>query len=307
MRYTLQLPTDRVESPAEFCTAEAIAEIAEAIERAGFDAAWVTEHPFPPDRWLRSGGHHALDPFVALTAAAVATRRISLHTHILVLGYRNPFLLAKAAASLDVVSGGRLILGVAAGYLEAEFRALGAGFEDRNDRADEALEAMNEAWQGASMSFAGSGYTAESHTMRPRPAQRPRPPLWIGGNSRRAMRRAVRYGDGWCPFPQPAVAAGRTRTAALEHLGDLAARIGELRALERDAGRNEPLSVCFVPFGLRMDDSAPIDWPALRDQIAELERLGVDWLSLGLPGGTRSEALDALGELAAGLGVSERA
>ena len=126
MKFSLQLPTDRVEHGDEFTSAGAIAELAEAIAAAGFDACWVTEHPFPSDEWMATGGHHSLDPFVALTAAAVATKTLRLHTNILVLPYRNPFLTAKAAASLDVVSGGRVIVGVAAGYLEGEYAALGA-------------------------------------------------------------------------------------------------------------------------------------------------------------------------------------
>ena len=117
MKFSVQLPTDRVEHGDEFTSADAIAEMAEAIERAGFDACWVTEHPFPSDEWMASGGHHSLDPFVALTAAAMVTRRLRLHTNIIVLPYRNPFLTAKSIASLDTVSGGRVIMGVAAGYL----------------------------------------------------------------------------------------------------------------------------------------------------------------------------------------------
>ena len=112
MKFSVQLPTDRVEDGDEYTSSDSIAEMAEAIERAGFDACWVTEHPFPSDEWIASGGHHSLDPFVALTAAAMVTRTLALHTNILVLPYRNPCLTAKSVASLDVVSGGRAIIGV---------------------------------------------------------------------------------------------------------------------------------------------------------------------------------------------------
>ena len=108
VRFSAQLPSNRVEAPEEFCTAGAIGEMAAALEAAGFDACYVTEHPFPPDDWLAGGGHHALDPFVTLSLAAAATERLKLHTNILVLPYRNPFLTAKAVASLDVASGGRV-------------------------------------------------------------------------------------------------------------------------------------------------------------------------------------------------------
>lgn len=135
MRFSVQLPTDRVES-GDFTSVEAVRELAGAAERAGFDACYVTEHPFPTDEWLDSGGgHHALDPFVALAAAAAVTSRLRLHTNILVLPYRNPFLTAKALASLDVLSGGRVIAGIAVGYLEGEYRALGADLQHRNELA----------------------------------------------------------------------------------------------------------------------------------------------------------------------------
>ena len=157
MKFSLQLPTDRVENLAEFGTAEAIAEIAKATEAAGFDASFVTEHPFPTDEWLSSGGHHALDPFVSLAVAASATTSLLLHTNILVLAYRNPFLTAKAVASLDAISGGRVIVGVGAGYLEGEFAALGADFKNRNDVSDDALVAMQAAWTGESVSLSKPG------------------------------------------------------------------------------------------------------------------------------------------------------
>jgi alkanesulfonate monooxygenase SsuD/methylene tetrahydromethanopterin reductase-like flavin-dependent oxidoreductase (luciferase family) len=136
VRFSLQLPTDRVVSGDEFVSGPAVAEMAREIEAAGFDACFVTEHPFPPRRWLESGGHHALEPYVALSFAAAATTTLRLQTNIAVLPYRSPWLTAKAAASLDVLSGGRLILGVAAGYLRGEFEALGADFDGRNERAD---------------------------------------------------------------------------------------------------------------------------------------------------------------------------
>src|SRR5207249_1707922 len=138
----------------------AVAETARAAERAGFDAVAVTDHPFPHDEWMRSGGHHALDPFVALSFAAAATARIRLLTFIYVLPYRNPFLSAKAAASLDVLSGGRFVFGVAAGYLEPEFAALGVPFAERDALADEAIRAMQAAWGGTTVHFEGKHIAA---------------------------------------------------------------------------------------------------------------------------------------------------
>ena len=188
----------------EFLGPGAIGELAAAAEAAGFDAVYTTDHPFPGDDWLAHGGHHALDPLVALSFAAAATSTVLLHTNLFVLAYRNPFLAAKGIATLDVLSGGRMVVGLGAGYLEPEFDALGVPFADRNDRMDEAHGRHGGGLDGESRSPAtATGFRAPGNTMLPRPRQRPRPPLWIGGNSRRAIRRAVESADGWSPFPNP--------------------------------------------------------------------------------------------------------
>src|ERR1019366_9842386 len=109
--------------------------------------------PFPGDTWLAPGGPPALDPLVALSCAAAATSTIRLHTNLFILAYRNPFLAAKGIATLDVLSGGRMVVGIGAGYLEPEFDALGVPFEERKDRMDEALAAMEAAWSGQSVTF----------------------------------------------------------------------------------------------------------------------------------------------------------
>lgn len=293
MKFSVQLPTDRVERCDEFVAADAIAEMARAVEHAGFDACYVTEHPFPTDAWLATGGHHSLDPFVALTAAAMATKKLRLHTNILVLPYRNPFLTAKSVASLDALSGGRVILGVAAGYLEGEYAALGADFAERNEVTDEALVAMKRAWSGGSVELAGRGFSAAGNTMLPRPVQTPHPPIWVGGNTRVAMRRAVLHGQGWSPFPIPGAYAGRARTAAIEGVDDLRDRIAELRDYAKSVDRRAPLDVNFVPFGHGMNAKPPLDLRALRDQIAELEAIGVTWVSVGLPTGSRGAYLES--------------
>ena len=199
MRFSIHLPTDRVSLGDDFVSGEGVATVARSAEDAGFDACYVTDHPFPSDRWLADGGHHALDPWVALSFAAAATTRLRVQTHIAVLPYRNPFITASAVASLDVLSGGRLIVGVAAGYLRGEFRALGADFEERNERSDEALVAIKRALTEEGVVAEGPGWKARGNTLLPHPVQKPHPPFWVGGNSRRAIRRAVdlvdRYGQ----------------------------------------------------------------------------------------------------------------
>jgi probable F420-dependent oxidoreductase len=289
MRFTLQLPTDKVSNAAEFLTGAAIGEMARAAEDAAFDAAFVTDHPAPGERWLASGGHHALDPFVALSFAAAATTRLRLQTHVLIAAYRNPFLVAKAIASLDVASSGRVIAGTAAGYLEPEFAALGAAFDERNELADELLVALKRIWSEPVVALAGRHFAAPANSALPRPVQTPHPPLWVGGNSRRAIRRAVELGDGWLPFPAPGKMAKRVGTAALESEDDLARAIAYAREHAQCCGRTTPLDICFSPFGLDMRSDGS---PEPRSVLAAAERLGalgVTWLAITLPCASRAE------------------
>ena len=292
MRASLGLPTHRLDLGDEFVAGDAIAHMAGAAEAAGFDAVFVTEHPFPGDAWLAHGGHHALDPLVALSFAAAATTRLRLQTNLYIAAYRNPFLSAKAVATLDVLSGGRVILGVGAGYLEPEFAALGVDFEERNALTDEALRAMKAAWSGESVALDGLHFTATGNTMLPRPAQRPHPPLWVGGNSRRAIRRAVEQADGWVPMPNPARSASRRRTPALESLDDLRAGIAYAREHAEAVGREAPLDVVFMPLGIDMFNSGRLDADRVVESVAELAAAGVTWLAAGVPGETRSELVD---------------
>ena len=118
MRFTLTYPLLHHPAPPELFTGAAVAEVARAAEAAGFDALAFTEHPMPSDRWLEAGGHDAVDPFIALTWAAAATEHLRLLTNITVVAYRNPFLLAKTVATLDSLSGGRVILGAGRGLSE---------------------------------------------------------------------------------------------------------------------------------------------------------------------------------------------
>ena len=300
MHVSYGLPTHRIDCGEEFLAPGAIGELSAAAEAAGFAAVYTTEHPFPGDEWLAHGGHHALDPLVALSFAAAATSSVLLHTNLFVPAYRNPFLAAKGIATLDVLSGGRTIIGLGAGYLEAEFDALGADFTGRNDRMDEALVAMEAAWSGESVTFSGTGYRAAGNTMLPRPRQRPRPPLWIGGNSRRAIRRAVESADGWCPFPTPAKYATRTRTAPLESAADLAVALDYARGHAASVGRTEPLTVCFIPDGLSMG-ARPVDEGRVIASIRELESIGVTWVSVALPGDTRVDQLAAIERFGTGV------
>lgn len=289
MRYSLGLPVERPDRFEELCGGDALVELATAAEQLGYDAVSVTDHPFPPDRWLASGGHHAHEPLVALAYVAAATRQVKLHTNVYVVGYRNPFLAAKGVASLDALAGGRVVLGVAAGYLRPEFEVLGADFEHRNDVLDESIRAMRAAWSGGSTTFVGTYARAEGHTMAPPPTQAGGPPVWVGGNSTRAIRRVVALADGWMPFPLPPGASRYTRTATIADLDDLRGRIRLLRELADEAGRTEPIDICFVPFGLTLFDRTAPDLGRVAESVAELADAGVTWLSIALPAETRKD------------------
>lgn len=291
VQVSLSLPVDRVHTGAELVSGAAIVDLAVGYERLGFHAAYVTDHPAPDDRWLAGGGHQALEPTVALAMAASATRRLLLHTNVYVLPYRNPFMAAKALASVDVLSEGRLVLGVAAGYLRAEFEALGVDFASRGALLDESLETIRRVWTESSMQGEGTGWSARAVTALPRPT--PLPPIWVGGNSRAALRRAVRHGQGWSPFPTPAGSGKGLKTAEISSLAELERRLDEARTMCDDAGRTEPLTICFVPFSLAGYLEDPVEGLApLVDEVAELTSMGVDWVALMVPGDTRSEVLD---------------
>ena len=274
MKFSVELP---VASP------DALVTCALAIEAAGFDACFVTDHPVPPRDWLVTGGHETLDPFVALSFAAAATRRLRLHTNCLIPAYRNPYLAAKAVATLDACSRGRVILGVAVGYLEAEFDALGVPFGERARRLDETLWAMKAAWAGA----------IPDHVVTPRAAQQPHPPIWAGGNSAAAMRRAITHGDGWSPFPASPRTAAAVDTASMTDAGMLAHAIVRLNELAEEAGRTEPLDVCFTPFSHPAHKDVVDPWVFV-SETHELSAIGVTWLAFHLPAPSVAEFCDTV-------------
>jgi probable F420-dependent oxidoreductase len=289
MKINVTLPFDNIESPQEFLLPEAVAEVATVAERVGFDGGNVTDHPCPSARWLDSGGHYAQDPFVMLSFVAAATRKLRLQTGILVLPYRNPFITARAVATLDVFSGGRVTLGVGAGYLKGEYFALGADFEHRNDIMDEYIRAMKAAWEGVEFSFKGTGYEARGARMLPAPLQRPHPPLLIGGNSHRAIRRAVELGDAWCPFFTSGAVSATSRTAPMVDEADLATGIRYLHEHCEKVGRKIPPKIVVSSI---TSSGEKLSSAALVDKIGRLHTLGVSGAAVHIEGKTRAEWCD---------------
>jgi probable F420-dependent oxidoreductase len=152
-----------------------------------------------------------------LGLVGAVTKRIKLMTNIVVLPYRNPFVTARSVSSLDRFTGGRMIFGMGAGYLKAEYKALGVDFDTRNDLMDEYIRAMKAAWTGEDFTFEGTGYIAMGNRVKPSPAQDPHPPLVIGGNSKRALRRTAELGDYWYPFIVPKMVSDTARTANISN------------------------------------------------------------------------------------------
>ena len=218
-------------------------EVARATEDAGWMGLAFTEHPAPGARWLASGGHQTLDPLMALTFAAAVTSRIKLLTYLAVAPYRNPFLLAKATATLDRLSGGRLILGLGTGYHKAEFFALGVDMDERNALFDETLDVLPLHWRGEPFSYKGLHFEARDVMARPKPTQNPIP-IWIGGNAKVTRRRVAERAQGWMPLLGPPTLNVTARTPAVGELSDLAAMVAEIR--QEAAPRGKP-STCSTP------------------------------------------------------------
>jgi probable F420-dependent oxidoreductase len=301
MRYTFTHPMHSHPYNPELVTGAGVAAVAVAAERAGFSGFGFTDHPAPTQKWLQSGGHDALDPFVAMGFAAAHTTTLRLIPNVVVLPYRNPFVVAKAGATLDVLSGGRFTLAVGVGYLRREFAALGVDFDERGGLVEEALEVIRAIWTGDDVSFDGRHFTASGITAHPRPTSDPHPPIWIGGNTGAARRRVAEFGAGWCPFPAPALLAQTARTAPLETLDDLRAGIADLHrrcdALGRDPAT---LDVTFTNAAGGAPGDDDFDADAFLGGAAELAAMGVTWVQVQVPGDSlarATEAIDRFGRL----------
>ncbi|MEU4193640.1 LLM class F420-dependent oxidoreductase [Kribbella sp. NPDC026611] len=233
---------------------ETLVRRARLAESAGFESLWVGDHiALPADE---GGDQPRLEVVVGLSYLAAATKRIRLGLGVIVLPQRQPVLLAKQLSSLDVLSNGRLTVGLGVGYVEGELAALGATLADRGARTDEYLAAMRTLWTEPVASFSGRYVTFDRVSQLPLPVQRPHPPLVIGGHSDAALRRAVATAQGWY-----GVYLGVPETAEL---------LARLRTLEaaRPAGLG-PLEITITPPG-----------PVHAQTAKEYAALGVDRLVL---------------------------
>lgn len=290
MKFSAAIPLGVI-APSEFQSKYAIAQMGACLERAGIDACYVTDHPAPSSEWLHTIGHDALDPFTALAFVAAATEHLHLHTNIVVLPYRNPFITAKAAATLQVLSGGRLILGLGAGYQAMEFEALGIDVHERGALFDEGLEILRLAWAGGPVQYEGRHFRAAGNEPRPAPAVPPA--IWIGGNSTKALERAARLGDGWSPFFANPAGSSYNKTHGIQsiaHLRDCIDQIGEKRAA---LGRTGAFDICIGPHAsLKQRSRAQAD--AYLEAVDDVARHGVSWVTVEPGRADRSDFMECV-------------
>ena len=265
MRLGVHLPQFRVP-----VTGEQVAAAARAAEAAGADDLWVSDHLILP-AGSTSPPEVFHDPLTVLTWAAAVTRRAGLGTSVLVAPYRHPVVLAKALASLDALSGGRVVCGIASGWMEGEFRAVGAPFSRRGAHTDEAIRTMRALWRGDRVPGRPE---LDGLRIAPPPARAGGPAVWIGGNSDAGLRRAVRLGDGWhTTVNDPARLAERlTRLDALlaERGRDRAGLVVSVR-VRAEADRVAALAPQLAALGVDhlLVDPARIEPERLGEQVAE--------------------------------------
>jgi len=263
-----------------------MAALGPAVESRGLESLWVSEHshipvsrrtPWPGGGELPKMYYDTLDPFVALTAAAVTTRTLRLGTGICLVVQRDPIHTAKQVASLDQVSGGRFLFGIGGGWNVEEMNDHGTRAEERFALMRERVEAMKAIWTRNEAEYHGRHVDFDPLYMWPKPVQKPHPPVHVGGGFPAAARRALRYADGWMPI------AGR------DDLEGQLSRLGELAAAE---GR-DPATLEISPFGV----------PAQEKVVERYVAAGVDRIVFGLPPADAGKLLPILDAIA---GLIER-
>jgi probable F420-dependent oxidoreductase len=290
MKFMVMYPLATEPNDGAWLDPETMMRFARAVEAAGLDGIGLTDHPAPSKKWLDGGGHETLDPFVGLATFAAATTRIRLVTHLIVVPYRNPLLLAKSMTSLDVVSGGRATYVLGTGYLRSEFAALGVDFTERNELFDEAIEVLQGIWATDALAYEGRHFTAVGATMTPGPVQRPHPPLWVGGNSTMARDRVARWGQGWSPMQGSPVLARTARTAVIESDDDLVRMIADLAERLAAHGR----SVDDIDIHASSAGSGAASTEPRIDALSRLSEVGVTWSNASISHTSVSEALEQL-------------
>jgi probable F420-dependent oxidoreductase len=259
-----------------------IAELARALEDRGFDSLFVPEHthipvsrksPFPGGGELPKRYSHTHDPFVALAFAAAATKTLKVGTGILLVPQHEPIVTAKSIASLDQLSGGRFIFGIGGGWNVDEMENHGARYETRFKQMRECVLAMKALWTEDEASFHGEFVNFDPAWSWPKPAQRPHPPIILGGETDHTLRRVIEYCDGWFPRPRGGF--------------DVVQGVTRLRQMAEKAGRN-PSTLTTIVFGAANDAKV----------LEGYDKAGIPSALLAIPDEGRDEILRYLDKIA---------
>lgn len=257
------------------------AELAQALEQRGFESIWAPEHshipasrstPFPGGGDLPKQYYDVMDPFVTLTAAAMATKSLKVGTGVCLVNQRDPIQTAKLVASIDQVAGGRFLFGIGIGWNAEEMEDHGTAFATRAKLVRERIESMKAIWTKSKAEYHGEFVNFDPIMTWPKPVQKPHPPVIVGGAFPQAARRAVRYGEGWIPL------AGRVGKD-----GDVFSTVPKFRAMLKEAGRS--------------DDSCPITLFGCNEDADLLKRyrdLGVLRACASLPAAKADQVLPTL-------------
>jgi len=255
-------------------TGEALTTFAREADRRGIASLWVSDHvifprtatgSYPGGRFPHPPDKPYLEPVVALAAAAVCTTRARLGASVFILGHRHPVVMAKMLTSIDALSNGRLICGVGVGWWKEELEILGVPFNRRGRQADEILKVFTTLWSDAHPSFEGEFFRFRDIGFAPKPVQKPRPPIWVGGDSPGAFRRVATLGDGWH-------ATSKTPAEFREALP-------RLRAAADKAGRAFDTIELSLRYTLR-DDLLAKGTQAVVDTLVEYKGLGLSHILL---------------------------
>lgn len=228
---------------------------AEAAEALGYSTVWVVDHVVFPAK-LEGYAFNPLDPMLEpmtiLAALAMKTTRVKLGTAVLVLPYRHPLYTAKVLSTIDVLSGGRVVVGVGAGWLEGEFNAFGVPITERGSRTNETIDALKALWTQDTASYSGKHFHFDNIKALPQPVQKPRPSILVGGMTKGALQRTARRGDGW-------IAMGKSPD-------DIKAPFDALCELTIKAGRKpEDLQINMLPLAAPSIDQVISDLPRYQD------------------------------------------
>jgi probable F420-dependent oxidoreductase len=274
-----------------------ILETAVRADRLGFHSVWVADHIVIPRDYNATMGSVLYETHTTLSVVAGRTSNIKLGCSVMPTPYRHPLLQAKSLATLDQLSGGRVIYGGAAGYMVDEFEALGLDFSKRAAMTDEYLQVLKLAWTRPVIDFHGQFVHCSDMTCDPKPLQQPHPPIWLGGDSDGAFRRIARYADGWHGLPGGSPGARRVEPT----LADFSARIKRLHHIAEQEGR-DPASITLsikASCQIGADDPRPLHGSVAKivDGIKQFEALGLKLVVLApnlLPQPTSLEIVDQI-------------